>query len=94
MRLSRKELDTLLSNSEKCGLSPQNYLLSLLCGMTPKELPPIEYSDILKNLRRINDSLNRIAMSTVVTGAIDAKSYQENYSKLQEQIGEIIRGIY
>lgn len=94
MRLSRKEYELLMRNSEKAGLTPQNYLLELVNGGTPKELPQLEFDDILKNLRQINNNLNQIAMKANASGFIDARSYRENYSRLQEQVGEIIRGIY
>lgn len=83
-----------MRNSEKSGLTPQNYLLELVKGGTPKELPQLEFDDILKNLRQINNNLNQIAMKANASGFIDARSYRENYSRLQEQVGEIIRGIY
>ena len=94
LRLSRKEYELLMRNSEKAGLTPQNYLLELVNGGTPKELPQLEFDDILKNLRQINNNLNQIAMKANASGFIDARSYRENYSRLQEQVGEIIRGIY
>ena len=94
MRLSRKEYELLMRNSEKSGLTPQNYLLELVNGGPPKELPQLEFDDILKNLRQINNNLNQIAMKANASGFIDARSYRENYSRLQEQVGEIIRGIY
>ena len=57
-------------------------------------MPQLEFDDILKNLRQINNNLNQIAMKANASGFIDARSYRENYSRLQEQVGEIIRGIY
>ncbi len=94
MRLTESEFDMLMRYSAKSGLSPQNYLLTLLEGGKPKELPQLEFQEILKNLRQINRNMNQIAMKANVTGFIDAKAYRENNSRLQEQIGVIIRGIY
>lgn len=59
-----------------------------------KEMPSLKFDDILKNLRQINNNLNQIAMKANSSGIIDSRAYRENYSRLQEQIGEIIRGIY
>ena len=59
-----------------------------------KEMPPLEFHEILKNLRQINNNMNQIAMKANATGFIDAKVYRENNSQLQEQIGVIIRGLY
>ena len=59
-----------------------------------KEMPQLEFDDILTNLRQINNNLNQIALKANTYGFVDAKSYRENYARLQEQIGEIIRGLY
>ena len=59
-----------------------------------KEMPSLKFDDILKNLRQINNNLNQIAMKANSSGIVDSRAYRENYSRLQEQIGEIIRGIY
>lgn len=88
------ELSKLNSKVKKTGLSRESYIRLLIEGITPKEMPQIEFSEILKNLRQINNNLNQIAMKANASGFINARAYRENYSRLQEQIGEIIRGIY
>ena len=59
-----------------------------------KELPSLNFENILKNLRQINNNMNQIALKANASGIIDARAYRENYARLQEQVGEIIRGIY
>ena len=78
----------------KSGLRREEYMRQSSLNVTMKEMPQLEFFDILKNLRQINNNLNQIAMKANATGIIDARAYRDNYSKLQEQIGEIIRGIY
>ncbi len=78
----------------KSGLSREEYMRQSSLNVPIKEMPQLEFNDILKNLRQINNSLNQIAMKANASGFIDARSYRENYSRLQEQVGEIIRGIY
>ena len=92
--MNDSELNKLNSKVKKSGLSRESYIRLLLDGITPKELPPIEFSEILKNLRQINNNMNQIAMKANAPGIIDARAYRENYARLQEQVGEIIRGIY
>lgn len=94
MRLTENELNMLMRYAAGSGLSPQNYLLSLLKDGKPKELPQLEFHEILKNLRQINKNMNQIAMKANATGFIDAKAYRENNTRLQEQIGIIIEGLY
>jgi len=78
----------------KSGLRREEYMRQSSLNVTMKELPQLEFFDILKNLRQINNNLNQIAMKANATGIIDARAYRDNYSSLQEQVGEIIRGIY
>ena len=92
--MNDSELNKLNSKVKKSGLSRESYIRLLVDGITPKEMPQIEFYEILKNLRQINNNLNQIAMKANAYGFVDARAYRENYSKLQEQIGEIIRGIY
>ncbi len=93
-RLNDTEYKVLKRNVKRSGLNREEYIRSALSNVTFKELPSLEFYDILKNLRQINNNLNQIAIKANAYGFIDARAYRENYSKLQEQIGEIIRGIY
>ena len=93
-RLNDTEYEKLNRNVTRSGLSRESYIRMLIDGITPKEMPPLDFFEILKNLRQINNNLNQIAMKANTYGFIDTRAYRENYSKLQEQIGEIIRGIY
>ncbi|MCR5636199.1 MAG: plasmid mobilization relaxosome protein MobC [Clostridiales bacterium] len=93
-RLNDAEYEELNRNVTRSGLSREKFIRSALSNVTFKEMPPLEFFDILKNLRQINNNLNQIAMRANSYGIIDTRVYRENYSRLQEQIGEIIRGIY
>lgn len=91
--MNEKEYEKLIIDVKRSGLDRESFIRSALNHVVFKETPQLEFHDILKQLRQINNSLNQIAMKAHVTGMIDAKRYQESYSVLQEQIGEIIRGI-
>lgn len=93
-RLNENEYEKLLKDVKRSGLSREAFIRSALNHVVFKEMPQLEFADILKHLRQINNNLNQIAMKAHTIGMINAKRYQENYSVLQEQIGEIIRGIY
>lgn len=79
---------------KRSGLNRESFIRSALNHVILKEMPPLEFHTILKQLWQINNNPNQIAMKARTTSMIDAKRYQESYSVLQEQIGEIIRGIY
>lgn len=88
------ELNKLNKRVKSSGLSRETYLRSLVDGVIPKELPKLDFLEILKNLRQINNNMNQVAIKANVYGFIDAKAYYDNYAWLQEQIGVIIRDIY
>lgn len=78
----------------KSGLSREEYMRQSSMNIPLKELPSLNFENILKNLRQINNNMNQIALKANASGIIDARAYRENYARLQEQVGEIIRGIY
>ena len=78
----------------KSGLSREEYMRQSSMNVPLKELPSLNFENILKNLRQINNNMNQIALRANASGIIDARAYRENYARLQEQVGEIIRGIY
>ncbi len=62
IRMNDSELKKLNSKVRKSGLSRESYIRLLIDGITSKEMPQLEFFDILKNLRQINNNLNQIAM--------------------------------
>ena len=88
------ELKKLTSKVKKSGLSRESFIRSLIDGAVIKELPQLDFQEILKNLRQINNNLNQMAMRANAGGFVDAHIYRENYLLLHEQIGKIIRGLY
>lgn len=79
---------------EKTGLTRDSYVRGLIQGHKPKELPPVEYHEVLKNLRQINNNLNQIAVVANTKGFIDTSSYWENVEWLQKTVGEMMEVMY
>ena len=94
IRFSDKELEALNLNVEKSGLSRESYIRAILNGKTIKELPPMDFINVLKELRHISTNMNQIALVANSTGLVDRAAYSANYSRLQEVIGEIMRQVY
>ena len=88
------EYADLMKRVAKSGLSREEYMRQSSMNVPLKELPSLNFENILKNLRQINNNMNQIALRANASGIIDARAYRENYARLQEQVGEIIRGIY
>ena len=88
------EFADLMKRVAKSGLSREEYMRQSSMNIPLKELPSLNFENILKNLRQINNNMNQIALKANASGIINARAYRENYARLQEQVGEIIRGIY
>ncbi len=92
--LSDKEYDMLTKNVEKTGLSREAYLRSLIANTVPKELPPMQFFDVLRELRQLNVNMNQIALKAHTLNLIDAPYYEKCHKELQSVVGEIKREIY
>ena len=92
--LTEKEMNRLTKQVKRTGLSRNAYIRHLLSGTQPKELPPVEYHEVLKNLRQINNNMNQIAVKANSSGIIDVKEYWDNVRWLQEVIGRMMEVMY
>lgn len=92
--LTEAEYDRLKRNAKKTGLSVQAYLRKLLAQIQPREAPPIEYFEVLKNLRQINHNMNQIAVVANAKGFVDTAAYWENMKALQQAVGLMMEGMY
>ena len=94
LRLSDSELKLLRRKSQKAGIKPQALILNMLKDREIKELPPVEYHEVLKNLRQINNNMNQIAVKANSAGIVDELEYWKNVRWLQEVIGRMMEVMY
>ena len=73
--LNNAEKNRLDHNVKKSGLSREAYLRSLINGYVPKELPPVNYHAMMKQLRAIGNRINQIAVKANTIGFIHANEY-------------------
>ena len=92
--LSDKEYETLVKKVEKTGLSKAEYLRTLIKDITPKEHPPMQFFDVLRELRQLNVNMNQIAMTAHSLNLIDAPFYLQCHKELQKAVGEIMLAVY
>ena len=88
-RLNEGEWRQLKGHVQKAGLSQEAYLRLLISGQRPKELPPIEYHALLRQLYSIGVNMNQIAARANRTGFFLAEEYNENAKALRNAILEI-----
>jgi len=94
LRLTEKELQDLKQKAERAGVNVQTYFIWLLYNHPIREVPPIEYQEVLRELRKINNSMNRIAAKVEETNAIDSTAYRKNVDKLQKTVGTLMEAVY
>lgn len=92
--LSDKEYDLLKKNVKKSGLSRESYMRSLIQNIRPKELPPMDFYDVMRELRQISINMNQIAMKANTLNLIDAPYYTKCHKELQSAIGKIMQAVY
>lgn len=74
-RLNAKEQQRLKKNVRKSGLSQETYIRTLLDGYAPKEMPPLDYHAMMRELNAIGNSINQIAARANATGFFLAEEY-------------------
>ncbi|MEG0408991.1 MAG: plasmid mobilization relaxosome protein MobC [Bacilli bacterium] len=77
IRLTDDEFYDLTNRAQKCGISRERYIRLMVLGQEmPRPLLPIEFHEIIKQLRAIGNNLNQIAMVENITCAIEMKKYE------------------
>lgn len=92
--LNDKELQILNQRVAKTGLSREAYLRSLIANTVPKEQPPMDFYDVMRELRQISINMNQIALKANTLNLIDAPFYSDCHKDLQATIGKIMRTVY
>ncbi len=92
-RISESDSRLLTEKAKACGLSRSAYLRKLLHGHQPKELPPLDYYKMMKELKQIGNNLNQIAYVANSTGNIDGQEYHAMAVWLRQKIREIEKGV-
>ncbi len=89
VRLSNEEYQRLNSNVKRSGMSREGYLRELIRGYEPQTLPPVEYYDVLRELREMQDSLDKLALNVLKYSSLDPREY----SRQARQLGEICNSL-
>jgi hypothetical protein len=87
--LNEAENQRLHNNAQRTGLSQENYLRSLINGYVPKELPPIDYHNMIRELRVIGGNINQLAAKANTTGYVDGAAFEREAARLRKAILKI-----
>lgn len=91
--LNVAECQRLRDNAKKTGLSQENYLRSLINGYSPKELPPIDFYNMMRELRAIGGNINQLAVKANTTGYVDEAGFKHEAAYLRRMILEIQKAV-
>ena len=73
----------------RSGYSADGYIRSLIMGSVPREPPPIEYRQMINELRAIGNAMNHIAARANATGFFLVEEYAANAIRLANTVTSI-----
>ena len=94
LRLTETEMPDFRKKAERAGINLQTCFLWMLNNHPIKEMPPVEFYEVLKNLREINLSMNQIAAKVNSSGELDTARYWQNVTELQKVVGDLMEKMY
>ncbi len=88
-RMNTREFQRLKTQVKKTGLSQEAFIRSLINGYIPKELPPLDYYSMMRELHAIGNNLNQLAARANATGHIDKAVFQNEANRLRRAVQDI-----
>lgn len=80
--LNEAEAKRLKINAKLCGMSVSEYIRHLINGYAPVCVPPIEYFNLIKELRAIGNNMHQIAYRANSMHLLDVPFYKRNADKV------------
>lgn len=93
VRLAADEMAHLNRLVAASGLPRETYLRMLISGVVPKEAPPPDFWEMMRELHAIGNNMNQIAMKAHSLNAIDAKYYDEGVLLFQTAVQDILSAV-
>jgi hypothetical protein len=89
LRLDDREYNKLKEWSAATNRTMSDYLRELLEDNQPIEFPPIEYQEVLRELRKIGINLNQLASKAHTLGFVDERDYKAESDRLWRVVAEL-----
>lgn len=93
IRLNEKENKSLVTQVQNSGLSREAFIRLLIRGYSPKELPPLDYYVMMRELHAIGNNLNQLAAKANATGHLDSIVFQQEADRLRESVQHIQQAV-
>lgn len=89
VRTTFEEYKEIKRLAEKVGLNMSEYIRSRALGFEPREKPPIEFYEAIKQIRAVGNNINQIARLANATGVLDERICKKQFDILNEIIIEV-----
>ena len=89
VRLYDSELEKLNKKVAKSDLPRETYIRNVLNGTEIKPTPPIEFSELIKEIRRIGNNLNQLVHYANGNGYVDKDKLTASLSELDKVESEL-----
>lgn len=89
VRLNDDELNALNSNVQRTGWSREQYIRKLLKGVQPVSVPPIDYYNMIREIRRVGYNMRQVAQRAYALDMVDAPQYEKNASSVLNLCDEL-----
>ena len=90
-RLEDDEYKKLSEWSAASNRSMNDYIRELLKDSQPVAFPPIEYQEVLRELRKIGINLNQLASKAHTLGFVDEREYRAESERLWRVVAELAK---
>ena len=87
--LNDEEINKLRENSQRCGKSMSAYVRLLLKGVQPVSVPPIDYYNMIREIRRVGYNMGQVAQRAYALDMVDAPQYEKNASSVLNLCDEL-----
>ena len=93
IRLSDDEYEILRRNAKRAGMTDECFIRYIIRGYVLKELPPVDYYGVMRQLSAIGNSINQIAAQANATGFFRAKEYASYNKELHDVLQKLVVAI-
>lgn len=93
IRFTEQEYEKLCNLSEKTGLPKSTCIRFMIAGQVPRERPSPDYYAMTRQLYRIGNLLNQIAVRAHTNGHIDTKRLEETFMVHRQTLLDIQKAV-
>lgn len=93
IRLSESERERFFTAAEACGMTPSQYMRTMLWFLHPAKVPTEKYIDMLEQLLEMNKNLKALTSEIKLSGEIPSAEIAQATQKIDALAGEVLFAI-